>query len=105
MKKLVLASFLTVSLCSVGALAEEMTGYVSDAHCGATHNSVSAANTKCIQGCMKKGSDPVLVSNGKVMKFDSDSAAKAKAYAGENVKIDGTMDGDMIKINSISKAE
>jgi hypothetical protein len=105
MKKLVLASFLTVSLCSVGAFAEEMTGYVSDAHCGATHNSVSAANTKCIEGCLKKGTDPVLVSNGKVMKFDSDSAAKAKEYAGQNVKIDGSMDGDMIKINSISKAE
>jgi hypothetical protein len=105
MKKLVLASFLTVSLCSVGAFAEEMTGYISDAHCGANHNSVSTANTKCIQTCLKKGSDPVLVSNGKVMKFDSDSAQKAKAYAGENVKIDGTMDGDQIKINSISKAE
>lgn len=105
MKKLVLASFLTVSLCSVGAFAEEMTGYISDAHCGAKHDSVSAANTKCIQACLKKGADPVLVSNGKVMKFDSDSAAKAKEYAGDNVKIDGTMDGDMIKINSISKAE
>ncbi|HZQ54698.1 MAG TPA: hypothetical protein VFB14_21025 [Bryobacteraceae bacterium] len=105
MKKLVLASFLTVSLCSVGAFAEEMTGYISDAHCGANHNSVSAKNTQCIQACLKKGSDPVLVSNGKVMKFDSESAAKAKEYAGDNVKIDGTMDGDMIKINSISKAE
>lgn len=105
MKKLVLASFLTVSLCSVGAFAEEMTGYVSESHCGAKHDSVSAANTKCIQACLKGGSSPVLVSNGKVMKFDSDSAEKAKAYAGDNVKIDGTMDGDMIKINSISKAE
>jgi hypothetical protein len=54
---------------------------------------------------LKKGSDPVLVSNGKVMKFDADSTAKAKAFAGENVKIDGTMDGDNIKISSITKAE
>jgi len=105
MKKLVMASFLAVSLCSVGAFAEDMTGYVSDAHCGTAHSSVSAANTKCINACLKKGSDPVLVSNGKVMKFDADSKDKAKAFAGENVKIDGTMDGDNIKISSISKAE
>ncbi len=105
MKKLVMASFLAVSLCSVGAFAEEMTGYVSDANCGAKHSSPSAANTKCLEACMKKGADPVLVSDGKVMKFDDASKEKAKAFAGDNVKIDGTMDGDTIKISSIEKAE
>jgi hypothetical protein len=105
MKKLLMASFLTVSLCSVGAFAEEITGYVSDAHCGAKHSSVSAANTKCIDACLKGGADPVLVSNGKVMKFDSESKDKAKEFAGDNVKIDGTMEGDTIKIASIEKAE
>ncbi len=105
MKKLVMASFLAVSLCSVGAFAEEMTGYVSDANCGAKHSSPSEANTKCLEACMKKGADPVLVSNGKVMKFDDASKEKAKAFAGDNVKIDGTMAGDTITIASIEKAE
>lgn len=104
MKKLLFASALAVSLCSFAASAEEMTGYVSDSHCGKAHNSVSEKNTACVTKCIGGGSDPVLVSNGKVMKFDADSKDKAKALAGENVKIDGTMDGDTIKVNSIEKA-
>ncbi len=104
MKKLFFASFLAVSVCSLAASAEEMTGYISDSHCGKAHNSPSEKNTACVNKCLGGGSDPVLVSNGKVMKFDADSKDKAKALAGENVKIDGTMDGDTIKVNSIEKA-
>ncbi len=105
MKKLVFGSILALSLGSFAAFADDITGYVSESHCAAKHNAPSAANTKCIETCLKGGSDPVLVSNGKVMKFDSDSREKALAHAGENVKIDGTMDGDVVKINSIDKAQ
>jgi hypothetical protein len=105
MNKFVLATFLAASIGSVAALADQMTGYISESGCGAKHSTVSAANTKCVEACLKKGSDPVLVSEGKVMKFDADSKEKAKAFAGQNVKIDGTMDGDMVKITSIDKAE
>ena len=105
MNKFVLATFLAASIGSVAALADQMTGYISESGCGAKHHAVSAKNTACIDACLKKGSDPVLVSEGKVMKFDADSKEKAKAFAGQNVKIDGTMDGDMVKITSIDKAE
>ena len=105
MRKLALASVLAASLCSFGAFADELSGYVSDAHCGAAHHAVSAANTACINKCLKGGSDPVLVSNGKVMTFDADSKEKARAFAGDNVKIDGSVDGDVVKINSIDKAQ
>jgi hypothetical protein len=105
MKKFVLATFLVASVGSVAALADQLTGYVSESGCGAKHSTISAANTKCVEACIKKGSDPVLVSEGKVMKFDADSKEKAKAFAGQNVKIDGSMDGDVIKISSIDKAE
>jgi hypothetical protein len=40
-----------------------------------------------------------------VIKFDADSKDKAKTFLGEMVKIDGTMDGEMLKINSIDKAQ
>ena len=105
MKKFVLATFLAVSIGSVAAIADSMTGYISEAGCGAKHAAVSAGNTKCVEACIKKGADPVLVSDGKVMKFDADSKEKAKAFAGQSVKIDGTMDGDVVKITSIDKAE
>jgi hypothetical protein len=105
MKKLLFSCLLAGALTPALVLADEITGYVSDAHCGAAHNAPSEANTKCINACLKKGSDPVLVSNGKVMKFDADSKEKAKAYAGENVRIDGTMDGEIVKVSSIEKTQ
>lgn len=105
MKKLAFGCFFAVSLFSFAAAAEQMTGYVSESHCGATHSSPSAANTKCIEKCLKGGSDPVLVSDGKVMKFDDESKDKAKAYAGKNVTIDGSMDGNTVKVSSISEAK
>jgi hypothetical protein len=105
MKKLVFSCALAMALTPVAMMADEITGYVSDAHCKAAHNAPSEANTKCIDACLKKGSDPVLVSNGKVMSFDADSKDKAKAFAGQNVKIDGTMEGDTVKVNSIDKAQ
>ncbi len=104
MKKVVFASLLTASLCSFSALADDWTGYISESHCGAKHDKVSDANTKCINACLKNGSDAVLVHDGKVMKIDADSQAKAKEFAGQEVKITGTSDNDTIKINSIDKA-
>ncbi len=105
MKKLLFASILTMSFCSVSVFADDITGYISDAHCGAAHNAPSAASTACINKCLKGGSDPVLVKDGKVMTFDSASKDKAQAHAGENVKIDGTMSGDVVTISSIEKAQ
>lgn len=103
MKRLVMISVTALGLASVSAFAEQVTGYISDAHCGKAHNKVSAANTACIKKCTGSGSDPVLVSSGKVMQFDADSKAKALAHIGEDVKIDGTVDGDVIKASSIDK--
>jgi len=104
MKKLVLASLMAVAFGSLTAMAEELSGYISDSHCGAKHNAVSEANSKCVAGCLKNG-DPVLVVGDKVMKFDADSAAKAKEFGGQNVKIMGSLDGDTVKISSIEKAQ
>ena len=106
MKKLALGSFLTVSIFSFAAAADQVTGYISDAHCGAKHHAVSAANTKCVKDmCINGGADPVLVSEGKVTKFDDASKEKAKAFAGKNVSIDGSMEGDTLKINTIDEAK
>lgn len=105
MKKLFVQSMFGIALVAGAVSAEEITGYVSDSHCGAKHNTVSEKNTKCVKDmCIKGGSDPVLVSNGKVMKFDAASREKAVAMAGENVKVMGTVDGDTIKVDSIDKA-
>jgi hypothetical protein len=103
--KLILSLVCAGCLFSAGAYAEQITGYVSDAHCGAKHSTVSKANTQCIDMCLKGGSQPVLVRNGEVMKFDEASQKEAAAHAGQDVKIDGTVSGDTVTISSIQKAE
>lgn len=105
MKKLAFGCFIAVSTFAFTAAADQMTGYISDSMCGAKHNTASAANTKCVEKCLSGGADPVLVSDGKVVTLDADSKDKAKAFAGKNVTVDGTMSGDALKINSISEAK
>src|SRR4051794_1520060 len=100
MKKVMLASALSLSLCSFGAFADTLTGFISDANCGAKH--ASASDAKCVNGCIKKGADPVLVSDGKVYKFDDASKDKAKALAGQSVTVDGSVSGDTVTVNSVS---
>jgi hypothetical protein len=105
MKNLLLASLLGASLCCFAAFGDEVTGYISESHCATAHSSPSAANTACIKKCLNGGSDPVLISNGKVIKIDAGSKDKAVAHAGENVTINGSMDGDTLKIDSIQAAK
>ncbi len=105
MKNLVFGCLAAVSLFCFTAAADQMTGYVSESHCGASHSSPSAANTKCIEKCLQGGSDPVLVVDGKIVKLDEQSKDKAKAFAGKNVTVDGSMEGDALKISSITPAK
>jgi hypothetical protein len=103
MKRLLLIFAASTGLVSLSAFGAQVTGYVSDAHCGKAHDKVSDANTACIKKCTGGGSDPVLVSEGKVMTFGPGSKAKALSHIGEEVKIDGTVDGDVITVSSIEK--
>jgi len=103
MKKLLLISAAAAGLASVSAFGEQVTGYISDAHCGKAHNKVSDANTACIKKCTGSGSDPVLVSGGNVMKFDAASKDKVTAHLGEEVKIDGTVQDGVVTVSSIEK--
>ena len=94
-----LASFFAVS-----AMAEEWTGFVADAQC--KHAGTTEKDIACTKACIqKKGIDPVLMSDGKVLMFDADSKEKAKEMAGEKVTIDGSLSGETITISSIKKAE
>ena len=97
MKKLGLAFM----LCASATFAAEMTGVVSDSHCGAKHNTASAEATKCVQGCIKGGAEAVFVSGDKVYKIDSASQDKVKSYYGQQVTVNGDVDGDTLKIESV----
>ena len=104
MKKLVLSLTLAASVFSLSAFADEMTGFISDSMCAAKHVGATAKDSACAKKCVTGGSDPVFLSDGKVIKIAADSIPQAKEHAGESVKIDGTLNGDTVTISSISAA-
>jgi hypothetical protein len=104
-KKLFVGSFLFASLFAVSLMADDLTGFVGDAMCGAKHTGAGKGDAGCAQKCVKGGADPVFVSDGKVLKFDSASLASAKEHVGENVKISGKLNGDTVTIASITAAK
>jgi hypothetical protein len=104
MKKLLVGSVMLASFFTIGAVADEMTGFIGDSQC--KHDGSKEKDAACSKACIeKKGADPVFVSQGKVLTFDADSRDKAKALAGEKVTIDGSVSGDTVTIASIKKAE
>ena len=96
MKKLAIA----FSLCALSAFAAEFKGTISDAKCGAAHADASEKSIKCVQGCVKGGQAPVLVSEGKVYKIAD--ASKVKEHLGHKVVINGKLDGDTLQVDSVA---
>lgn len=99
MKKLMVVS----SLFAFSAMAASMNGYISDSMCGAKH--ATDMNGDCVKGCVKKGAEPVFVSEGKVYKIAAASQSKVTSHLGEKVKVNGKVSGDTITIKSVSAGD
>jgi Protein of unknown function (DUF5818) len=109
MKKLVYLG-LTIFLAAGMGLAAPKTapkgktfiGDISDKMCGAKHMMGESAK-ECTLACVKAGSKFVLVdSKGKV--YDLSDQKKPMPFAGEKVKVTGTLKGDEIEVSSIEAA-
>jgi hypothetical protein len=99
-KKFALALPLAISMFAFSAAAEEMTGYISDAKCAKdAAKAESDAHAGCAAACAKKGAALVFVSGGKVYKVDDQ--AKVQEHAGHKVTINGKVDGDTMKVDSV----
>ena len=105
MKKLLTLSAVFCSALAWSAMAASMTGYISDSHCGAKHMDGSEKSAKCVSGCIKGGANAVFVDakDSKVYKVADKS--KVESYYGKKVKVDGTVDGDTVTVNSVEPAE
>lgn len=104
MKKVAALCLLLFLMSSLALYAGEYTGYITDAGCAAKGKS-GEGHVGCAKGCIGRGAEAVLVSEGKVYKLDNQD--EAKRFAGEKVVLKGTAsdDGGSIKVESISKAE
>jgi len=81
-----------------------LVGVMSDSHCGLKHAQASPDAAKCVIECAAKGADYVLVSEGKIYKFEKKNDFY-KNFAGKNVEVVGTLTGDTLGSMDLAVAE
>jgi hypothetical protein len=99
MKKILLIVGMFFTMAAFAADKGTWTGYISDAHCGAKGNNDGHAD--CAKKCVKEGYAPVFVVGDKV--YTISDPKKVSKYVGDKVTITGTITGDAIDIEKISK--
>jgi hypothetical protein len=96
----------TWMLAAAIALGGEMTGWISDASCGASNAKADTASRDCAKNCIKGGAAPVFVSDngGKVFKL-AGKVDEVKAHLDYRVKVKGAVKGDTLTVESVGKAD
>ena len=80
---------------------QTFSGVVTDAHCGAKHTTDSSQNAAgCTRLCVKSGSNYALVSGDTVFALNGD-ATFLDRFAGQRVKIWGSLEGSEIRVDSV----
>ena len=80
------------------------TGVITDTMCGKDHAMMNIKpDSKCVAECVKSGSKYALLEGSNVYEL-SDQKAPEK-FAGQKVKVTGTLDGQTITVKSISAAK
>lgn len=101
MRKFFSAFGLTAAL----AAGATMTGWISDASCGASNANAKPESRDCAASCIKGGAAPVFVSDAdqKVYKIAGD--VKAADHVKYKVQVTGTVKGDTVTVTEIKKAD
>lgn len=106
MKKLglVFSAVLMAATFSLAAAKQQtFTGAISDSMCGAEHMMQGTAKD-CTLKCVDTGSKFILVGpQGKIYQLSDQKSPRP--FAGANVKVTGTLNGDMITVSSIVAAK
>lgn len=92
--------FLVLILAGVPLYAAEWAGWVVDEHCGA--KGASSGHKSCALKCAKDGAAMLLYTPAGEKLYKLSDQAAVKKYAGQQVKIVGTLDGETIMVDSIS---
>lgn len=79
-------------------------GSISDSVCGVKHMMPGKSDKDCTLECVKAGSKYILAdpASGKVYQLSDQK--KPEAFAGQKVKITGTLTGETIVVSSIEAA-
>jgi len=80
-------------------------GSISDSMCGLKHMMPGQSDKDCTLECVKAGSKFVLADTAKNKVYQLSDQEKPKAFAGEKVRVTGTLQGDTIQVSSIVAAK
>ena len=83
--------------------AQSFTGIISDSMCGLKHMMPGKSDAQCIRECVKAGSKYVLVVGNKSYTL-SGKPETISAFAGQHVKVDGTLSGSVLSVQAIQAA-
>jgi hypothetical protein len=95
MKKLAFLFAATLMLVGMSFGAQKTTTYtgeIMDSHCAAMGNHGGKDAKTCTLGCVKGGSSFVLYDASKKAVYQLDDQMKPQAFAGQKVKVSGTLD-------------
>ena len=96
----------SLSVASTGkAGTKTFVGKISDSMCGPKHMMPGKSDKDCTLECVKAGSKYVLAdpANGKVYQLSDQK--KPEEFAGQKVKVTGTLKGDVISVTAIEPAK
>ena len=86
------------------ATAAPMTGWISDASCGASNASGEKGSRECAERCIKNGAPAVFVSDGDQKVYKIAGNVKVTDHLQHKVQINGDVKGDTITVKEIKKA-
>jgi len=81
-----------------------LTGVVSDSMCGANHMAKNMNPADCLRMCVKKGTKYALVVGKDVYTLQGHEAELDK-YAAQTVLLKGTVNGQMMTVESVTPAK
>lgn len=79
-------------------------GNISDSMCGVKHM-MPGGDKQCTVECVKSGSKYVLADPASGQVYELSDQKRPEAFAGEKVKVTGTLKGKVITVTSIEAAK
>ena len=100
---LALVSVLVLPMAATAAgTAGSWNGWITDDACGAKRH--DADHAACAAKCFDKGAKAVFYNSADQKVYKLDKQDEAKKEAGHEVTVKGTVNGDMITVDSIAPA-
>ena len=88
----------------LNAVAEKLTGWISDDMCGAKN--AQEGGGECASRCVKEhGAKYVFVDESDKKVYSIDAQDRVAPHAGHHVVVKGTVDGSALKLTSIEMAK